>query len=259
MYPYLQIGPLNLQLPALAILAGIWIGMLLAEKEARRLNLPPEKINNLIFIGLAAGLLGARLAYAARYLNVYLENPLGLLALNVSTLSAFEGLLIGVTAAFLYAWRNKLPLRRTLDALTPALAVFMVFQGIAHFLSGNAYGAAVKLPWSIYLWNDYRHPSQVYEILLASLILFIVLKKPFGHRPPGQNHEGVNFLLFVALSAAARVFLEAFRGDSLIWQGGFRAAQVIGLIILALALWGIKRWSNPAQPEATAQEEEHSQ
>ncbi|MFH1906610.1 MAG: hypothetical protein ABIL11_04370, partial [Chloroflexota bacterium] len=51
-----------------------------------------------------------------------------------------------------------------------------------------------------------------------------------------------NFLLVVALSAAARIFLEAFRGDSLIWTGGFRAAQVIGLALLATTVVLIKKW-----------------
>ncbi len=244
MYPYLRLGPLLLQLPGLALLVGVWIGSSLAEKEASRLRLSPALLYNLIFLGLAAGVIGARLAYAARYLKVYLANPLSLLAINGNTLAVFDGMVIGLAAAALYGWRKKLPLRPTLDALAPGLAAFMFFLGVAHFLSGDAYGEPAKLPWSIYLWNEYRHPSQVYEILAALIIFFIAYRQPFNL--PGS---GVNFLLVVSLFSAARIFLEAFRGDSLIWPGGFRSAQVIGLLLLAFALYRMRKWGQSSQSE----------
>jgi prolipoprotein diacylglyceryltransferase len=88
------------------------------------------------------------------------------------------------------------------------------------------------VPWSIFLWNEYRHPTQVYEILGALLVLAVVMKRPLQ----GLG-AGLNFLLLVALSAAARLFLEAYRGDSLIWAGSVRGAQVIALLILLCTLW----------------------
>lgn len=244
MYPYLRLGPFLLQLPLLALLVGVWIGSALTEREAARLKLPAT-VNNLVFIGLIAGIVGARLAYAARYVQVYLENPLSLLALNVNTLAGLDGLLIGVVIAAWYGWRKKLPLRPTLDALAPGLAAFMVALGLAHFLSGDAYGTPAGLPWSIYLWGEYRHPAQVYETLAALGIFLAIYKKPLS-----QAGEGINFLLVVALSSAARIFLEAFRGDSMTWPGGFRTAQVISLIILAIAMSMMKMWAPPDQPAA---------
>ena len=62
MFPVLQIGPLALPVPGLALLIGVWIGLWLAEIEAARLGIGPETVYNLAFIGLVAGLLGARLA-----------------------------------------------------------------------------------------------------------------------------------------------------------------------------------------------------
>ena len=244
MYPYLSLGPLLIQLPILALLLGVWISSFLAEREAARLKLPTTAISNLIVIGLAAGIAGARLAYAARYPEAYLANPLGLFALNVNTLAGFEGLLVGLLFAFLYGQRKGLPLRPTLDALAPGLAAFLVALGLAHFLSGDAFGVPTDLPWSIYLWGEARHPSQVYEILLALVVFLIALKKPFG-----QGGSGVNFWLVVALTAAGRIFLEAFRGDSLVWPGGFRAAQIISLVILAASLVVMRLWADPKTAE----------
>ncbi|MBI5292776.1 MAG: prolipoprotein diacylglyceryl transferase [Chloroflexi bacterium] len=238
MLPFIRLGPFLLQLPGLVLLVGVWIGSALAEKEAERLKLSPADVYNLIFYGLVAGLIGARLAYAAQYLSAYLANPLSLFALTPATLSPNGGLVIGAAIATLFGWRKKMALRRTLDALAPGLAAFMIAFGVAHFLSGDAFGSSTKLPWAIYLWDDYRHPSQVYETLAALAAFAIVWKRPVDK--PG---DGVNFLLLVSLSAAARVFLEAFRGDSVIWLGGFRAAQVIGLLALAASLWLMRVWA----------------
>ncbi len=246
MFPFLRLGPFLLQLPGLALLGGVWAGSSLAEKEAARLRLNAADIYNLIFYGLVAGILGARLAYAARYLSAYLANPLGLLALTPATLSPTAGLVIGLVVAALLGWRKRLPVRPTLDALAPGLAAFLVAFGLAHFLSGDAFGAPTTLPWAIHLWDDARHPSQIYETLTALAIFALAWKRPLG------IGQGFNFLLVVALSAAARVFLEAFRGDSLVWAGGFRAAQVVGVIVLAMALWLMRRWAPPAAKSEAA-------
>lgn len=55
-------------------------------------------------------------------------------------------LLIGGIVAVVYGQREKLPLRPTLDALAPGVAAFMVTVGVAHFLSGNAFGTPSRLP-----------------------------------------------------------------------------------------------------------------
>lgn len=243
MLPFLRLGPILLQLPGLALLAGVWIGSYLSDKEAARLKLKPGAISNLIFYALVAGIVGARLGYAVRFLSTYLANPLALLAFTPATLSPSAGMVTGVAVAVLLGRRKRLPLRPTLDALAPALAAFLVGSGMANILSGDAFGSPTGVPWAIYLWDENRHPSQIYETLAALLVFAVEWKQPLGR--PGA---GVNFLLVVALSAAARVFLEAFRGDSLIWAGGFRAAQVIGLVVLAASWRLMQAWNQPSLP-----------
>jgi prolipoprotein diacylglyceryltransferase len=59
--------------------------------------------------------------------------------------------------------------------------------------------------------------------------------------------SGADFLLFTALTAASRLFLEAFRGDSTLMFGGLRAGQIIAWIMLAIALFAsesIRRLGN---------------
>jgi phosphatidylglycerol---prolipoprotein diacylglyceryl transferase len=247
MLPYLSIGPLLLQTTGLALLLGVWFGSWKVEKEAARLKMKSDLVNDLIFIGLACGIVGARLTYAVTYFNAYLTNPLSLFEINTNSLSPVGGLIFGPLAAFIYGQRRGLKLRPVLDALAPGLAVFMVFLGLAHLLNGDAYGAPTRLPWAIFLAGDFRHPTQIYEILLATGVMLIAVYYQLG-----QRGNGLNFLWVVFLSTAARVFLEAFRGDSMILPGGFRAAQVIGLLVLTGLLILMRAW---AQLPANAEEQ----
>jgi prolipoprotein diacylglyceryltransferase len=219
MLPFLRLGPLLIQLPGLALLAGVWGATLLVEREALRLKLNAPAVVNLILYGLLGGLIGARLVFVAQHLDAYLASPLSLFSLNMSSLDRSGGLVSAVIIMVLLGRRHHLPLRPTLDALAPGLAVILVAMGIAHLLSGNAYGSPSQLPWAIYLWDEYRHPTQVYETVAALLIL--VVWRVYSARSPAP---GTGFLMVVALSAAARIFIEAFHGDSLIWRGGFRGA-----------------------------------
>jgi prolipoprotein diacylglyceryltransferase len=50
---------------------------------------------------------------------------------------------------------------------------------------------------------------------------------------------GFIFLSWVAMAAGARLLLEAFRGDSAIILGSVRSAQVISLVVLLMAMWGL--------------------
>ena len=239
MFPYLRLGPFILPMVSLALLAGLWVGLPLIEREAVRLKINASTLSNLIFYSLLAGLIGARLGYALEFPAVYLSKPLSLLSLTPTTLSPSTGLAVGLIAFAIFVQRKAMPIRPTLDAIAPGLALFMAFVGLAHILSGDAYGAPTSIPWAIRLWNEYRHPSQFYETFIA-LTIFLVIRERF----PKPEGAGLNFLLTIALSSASRVFLEAFRGDSVFWPGGFREAQVMALVILAISLYWMRKWMN---------------
>ena len=239
MFPYFQLGPLLIQMPLLALLVGLWAGMTLLEYESKKLKLDPSKVSNLVIYSLIAGIVGARLGYALQFRALYASNPLSLLALNSTTLLPSMGVLVGLITFWILIDHQNLPFRPTLDALAPGLALFMVFVGLAHILSGDAYGARTTVPWAIRLWNEFRHPSQFYETFLA-LMIFLVIRERFL-KPQGA---GLNFSFMVSLTAGSKVFLEAFRGDSVFWPGGFREAQVIALVVMAAGFYWMKRWMN---------------
>jgi phosphatidylglycerol:prolipoprotein diacylglycerol transferase len=236
MLPILQIGRVAIQLPGLLSLAGIWFGISAVDKQAARLQLPASAIQNMVLVGLIVGVLGARLGYAARFFPAYAEDPIGLISLQPATLSPEVGALCGLIACWIYGQRNKLAFWQTVDTLAPGLAVFSLSLGLAHLASGDAFGAPTAVPWAIELWGALRHPSQVYEILAAGLVLIAILRA--GRE---TSFPGLIFLIWVVLASFSRLLLEAFRGDSVLILGGFRAAQIAALLTLLLALIVVRR------------------
>lgn len=230
MFPIFQVGPAAVPLAPIILLIGVFISATLVERHAARLGLDQNVVSNMLYIALAAGLVGARLVYVLLHLDAFVSDPLGIVLPTPTTLDPLGGLAVAVLAGALYARKYHLPSWRTLDALAPGIAALALAFGLAHLASGDAFGMSARLPWSIYLWDDYRHPSQVYEIIAALLILaawwLVRERSPF---------DGFQFLLIVALLAASVVLLEAFRGDSWLYDG-WRVAQALALGVLGAAL-----------------------
>lgn len=252
MLPILNIGPLAIPAPAFILLIGFWLGLELAEKQAQRFGASARHIYNLTLVAILAGLIGARVVYLAQAPQAFLDSPFSLLSPRPEMLDGVGGVITAALAAAIYTWKQRLNPWTTLDALTTLLAVLAVTLGVSHFASGDAFGAPARLPWSIELWGELRHPSQVYETLAALSIGWLVWPGSRIARS-SQEHPGLRWWAFLALSAAARLVLESFRGDSTLVLNLFRQAQVIAWVVLAISLWQIGRTIN--RPAAASEAE----
>lgn len=222
------------------IVAAMWIGLTLAEKRTERHGISKEQLNNIVFYSLFGYIIGGRLLFALSNLSAFSQSPLSIFSPNPDLFDPSGGLVTAIFVGFVYGQRQKLQLWGTFDALTPIFAVLAIGLSLAHLAAGTAFGSLTTLPWGIYLWNSTRHPSQIYE-LIASLAIFGWL---WFRKPDSQN--GFLFLNFVTLTASVRLFLEAFRGDSILLFGGFRQAQIAAwgiLLLVFLADESIRRQS----------------
>jgi phosphatidylglycerol---prolipoprotein diacylglyceryl transferase len=231
MFPTIQVGPLNIQAPGLILIISLWLGLNLAEKFAKLRSYPTDKLYNLVFISLIAGVLGARLFFILGNLNSFIGNLNNILSLNPGLLDPFGGMVTALLAAIIYVHRTKLPFWETLDALTPIIAVLMIGVGISHLSSGNAYGTETSMPWGVRLWGAIRHPSQIYEIIASSLTLAIIWRD-FSK----TNNSGLIFLEFSMITSIWLILIEGFRGDSHTLIGGIRSGQLADFVFLGIVL-----------------------
>ncbi|MBT3313612.1 MAG: hypothetical protein HN390_03265 [Anaerolineae bacterium] len=245
MLPVIQIGPLSLQAPGLFLLISLWVGITLAEKNAKNYKLSADQLSNLILIALVSGVVGARIGYIARFPEAFASAPRNIVSLNPGLLDITGGIAAAIIAAMIYGQRKELLFWDTLDTLLPFFGMLAIGMALSNFASGNAFGMETDLPWAVDLWNTKRHPSQIYEIF-AALVTLNVLYPP---KRIAQSPAGSAFITFVAITAGYRLFLEAFRGDSTLIFGSIRSAQVIALIVLALALWGLEKIKMQAKAE----------
>ena len=218
------------------LVAALWIGLALAEKRSERHGVSKDALNNLVFYSLFGYLLGGRILFALANYSAFADSPLNLFSLNIDLFDPTSGLLTAILVGVVYVKHTSRGSEtrevycNALDALTPTLAALAIGLHLSHLAAGTAFGSPTTLPWGIELWNATRHPTQIYE-LIASLIIFSLIWFRKSELSPG-----VLFLSFTALTAGARLFLEAFRGDSILIFGGFRLAQVVVWVVLTVAI-----------------------
>ncbi|HSM71682.1 MAG TPA: prolipoprotein diacylglyceryl transferase family protein [Anaerolineales bacterium] len=212
------------------LIAAMWIGLTLAEKRVDRHGITKDELNNISFYSLIAFVIGGRLLFALTNLSAFSQSPLSIFSPNPDLFDPASGLIVALLVGYILGQRQNLLFWGTLDAVTPLLAMIMVGLSLSHLAAGTAFGSPTNLPWGIDLWNATRHPTQVYE-LIASLLIFGWLWLQKTDSPPG-----LYFLTFTALTAASRLFLEAFRGDSTLIFGEYRLAQIGALVVLVATL-----------------------
>jgi phosphatidylglycerol:prolipoprotein diacylglycerol transferase len=213
------------------LLAIAWIGLALAEKRAERHGLSKDALSSSVYYIVFGYLLGGRLLYAVSNYSAFIQSPLNIFSPNLDLFDPVAALVVAVILGIVYGSRHSLPLWPTLDALTPFLASIVIGVSFSHLAAGTAFGTPTKLPWGIEIWNATRHPTQIYELMAGVLILGLVWFRK------SNSPAGSDFLLFASLTAGARLFLEAFRGDSTLVFGGLRLGQVLAWVVLAIALF----------------------
>lgn len=213
------------------LVAATWIGLSFAEKRAERYGVSKEDLNNLVFNGLIAFVVGGRISFVLQNITAFTKSPLGIFSINPDLFDPFGALAAVAITSLVYGQRRKLSLWNTLDALTPFFAIISIGLGLSHLAAGTAFGKETDAVWGINLWNATRHPTQIYETLASLLIFGWLWLKKHDHRP------GVFFLTFAAFTAASQLLIQAFRADSPSIFNGINQAQVIAWVVLAASFF----------------------
>jgi phosphatidylglycerol:prolipoprotein diacylglycerol transferase len=208
------------------LIVASWIGLTLSEKRSEQHSTSKEDLNNIIFYGLAAFILGGRILYVLQNLSAFIKSPAGIISINPDLFDPMGGVAAGFITLLIYAQQKNIPLWNALDALTPFFAVIAIGLGLSNLASGNAFGIPTDLPWGIDLWNATRHPTQLYETLASSLVLILIWRFKPTFRP------GIQFLTFIALTAFSQILLQAFRANYTVLFDRFRGEQIFAWLIL---------------------------
>ncbi|BAU58455.1 prolipoprotein diacylglyceryl transferase [Halorhodospira halochloris] len=209
----LEIGPVAIHWYGLMYIVGFAAAWGLGRWRAKRADSPvtPQQVDDLIFFGAIGVVLGAKIGYHLFYnFTGLLNDPLALLRLWEGGMS-FHGGLIGVTLMLvLYAWRHQIDLLRLADFGAPLVPIGLGAGRLGNFINGELWGRASDVPWAMVyepLGPEPRHPSQLYQMGLEGIALFILLWW-FSAKP---RPRGAIAGLFLAAYGIFRGFVEFFR------------------------------------------------
>jgi len=225
MWPTLNLGPLVVPTGALTIVLGAWLCLHLVERSARTLDQEVEKLANLAFTGLAAGIIGARLTFVLLYWPAFRASLISILWPLNTGYNMWGGLLFGALAALFYGRYHQLRPAPTLDALAPALVAGLMVVSLADFVGGPGFGTTTTLPWGVSQFAIRRHPVQIYELLVGGLALLTWLRLRRRRAFAGQL-----FLATTAVYGFGRLFVDAFRADAWVSAGGWHVLQLLALL-----------------------------
>lgn len=224
----LSIVGLSVPVKPILVLLALYAGLWLAARQARTRGIEGDHLWNAGFLAAAVTLVAGRLWYAAQYWQIYAQEPLQVFSLRPGTLAWTPGIVIGLLAGTVYLVRMRVPLAAAADCLAPGALLGLTILSVADFLAGDAYGTPATVPWAIDLWGARRHPVQLYLAAALAVSTAVVL----ADRSTQPGHRA---WLALFLYALARLVFDAWRGDSLILAGGFRADQIVALAVALVA------------------------
>lgn len=228
--------PLRLTGYGVFALLGAALAALVCVRNSKRFGIPPFDAFAGSAIGLAFGVIGAKLLYLAVSIDRIRE--LGLMPfLTQGGLVWYGGLVLGGAAVLVYLRGYRLDIPSFADCAAPGIALGHAFGRVGCFLGGCCYGGPTRLPWAVrFPASEFYqgplgvsvHPVQLYEALAELALAAIVW------RLGGKVRKGGAFAVWLAGYGAVRLVMELFfRADDR-GVGLFAAPPSVGLSVVAL-------------------------
>jgi phosphatidylglycerol:prolipoprotein diacylglycerol transferase len=178
----LQLGPLAIRWYGLMYLVGfalIWAAGRYRIRKRPEGVWSTKDLDDALFYGILGTILGGRLGYILFYKpGDYLAEPWRVFYVWEGGMS-FHGGLIGVIfAMWLFARVRRQDWIRITDFIAPLIPLALGAGRLGNFINAELWGRPTDVPWAMVFPNVDavpRHPSQLYELALEGVVLFLML------------------------------------------------------------------------------------
>jgi len=251
----IKFGSLDIRWYGFLYIVGFLVGYIFLRKllKYREINLKKEEYENLLFTIMLGIIIGGRLGYILFYnLSYYFTHPLDILKVWEGGMSFHGGAIAVIILGYLFCKKHKLSFYQLADPVLPLASIGIGLGRLGNFINAELYGRVTNVPWAMIFPTDPqklpRHPSQLYEIFLEGIVLFVVsflmLRK--------ISKPGIVFWTWIGLYGLFRFLVEFVREPDT--QLGFvlgplTMGQVLSLLMLItsfIALIFLKRKSKNA-------------
>lgn len=274
-----SVGPLALRWYGLMYLVGFVFAMWLANLRADKPDSgwKRSEVETLLYAGFVGVFLGGRIGYVLFYnFPLFMDNPLYLLKVWDGGMSFHGGLVGVIIAMWWFAHRTKRNFLQVSDFVAPLIPFGLGMGRIGNFINGELWGrVTLDTPWAILFPTSYsedvklaaadpsllpvleqygvlpRHPSQLYEMLLEGIVLFIILNIFVRKSRPMGSVSG----LFLIGYGLFRIIVEFFRqpDSQLGLFSGISMGQILSvpmiIIGVLMMIWAFKRPDNQKKSE----------
>lgn len=272
-----SVGPVALRWYGLMYLVGFVFAMWLANRRADKpgSGWKRSEVETLLYAGFVGVFLGGRIGYVLFYnFPLFVENPLYLFKVWDGGMSFHGGLMGVIIAMWWFARRTKRHFLQVADFVAPLIPFGLGMGRIGNFINGELWGrVTLDTPWAILFPTSYsedvklaaadpslmpvleqygvlpRHPSQLYEMLLEGIVLFIILNVFVRKSRPMGSVSG----LFLIGYGLFRIIVEFFRQPDaqLGLFGGISMGQILSvpmiIIGVLMMVWAYKCPGNKKQ------------
>jgi phosphatidylglycerol:prolipoprotein diacylglycerol transferase len=198
---------------------------------------------------LLVALLGAKVLMVLSDWGYYRQNPGEIFSRSTFLAGGvfYGGFIAAVLFAAWYIRLHHLPFWKVVDVYAPAISLGLSVGRIGCFAAGCDYGKPTTSAWGVVFTNPFSHevtgvplgiplyPTQPI-MSLASLSIFAILMWRYSRK----SRDGEIFVLYLALYAVARFFIEFLRGDEdrgFVFHHLLSTSQFIAILAFATAVW----------------------
>jgi phosphatidylglycerol:prolipoprotein diacylglycerol transferase len=198
---------------------------------------------------LLVSLMGAKVLMVLSNWGYYQQFPREIFSLNTFLSGGvfYGGFIAALLFAVWYIRLHHLPFWKVVDVYAPAISLGLGVGRIGCFAAGCDYGKPTTSAWGVVFTDPFSHqvtgvplgiplyPTQPI-MSLASLSIFAILMWRYSRK----SRDGEIFVLYLALYAVARFFIEFLRGDEdrgFVFHHLLSTSQFIAILAFAAAVW----------------------
>jgi phosphatidylglycerol:prolipoprotein diacylglycerol transferase len=248
----IQLGPISVHWYGIIMGTAVFLGLLLAMKEAKRQGLNPDLFVDLILWAVPLSIIGARTYYVIFEWDYYGSNPGDIFAVWEGGLAIHGALIAATLTGIVFARVKKISFWKLADMAAPSLILGQAIGRWGNFINQEAHGGVVSesfismfpqfIQAQMFINGQYYHPTFLYESVWNLLVLAVLL----WVRRQNWMRRGEVFLSYLMMYSVGRFFIEGMRTDSLMLTDTIRVAQFIGVVIFigaALLIYWRRRQS----------------
>lgn len=250
----ISLGPLQIHWYGLMYLVGFSAVYLLGAYRARQpgSGWTAEMVSDFVFWGAMGAVLGGRFGYVLFYnFDQFLADPLWLFAVWEGGMS-FHGGLLGVLLVFvLFGRKHQKSFFEMGDFVAPLVPIGLGAGRLGNFIGGELWGRPADLPWAVIFPragdNLARHPSQLYQLALEGVVLFMVIWLYSARPRPRAAVSGLFLILYGAFRSLVEFVREPDAHIGFIAFGWLTKGQLLSLPMIiggALLMWWAYRRDN---------------